>query len=217
MIRVALISAVTAAIPPAQTAIREALPEADVWNILDDRLLTDADARGGLDGQLRDRMNRLIAHAVSEGADAVLLTCSLYGSVAQDFAAAIPVLAPDQAAFDEIAETNYGRILVVASFGGARDDSVERLTTALRAAGSTGEVSGVAVPAAMAATKAGDHLALVQVVIDGIRSAAANVDAIFLAQYSLAPAGDELAAALGIPVLSGPKSSAAALRAVLGD
>lgn len=217
MTRIAFISAVTAAIPPAQAAIAAELPDADVWNILDDRLLVDADARGGLDDALRDRMNRLIAHAVSEQADAVLLTCSLYGPIAQQFDAPIPVLAPDEAAFAEIADAGFGRVLVVASFDGAKDDSVERLRAALAASGSSTAVDGIAVPAAMAATKAGDHAALVRALVDGTLLKTGDADAVFLAQYSLAPAGDELAAALGLPVLSGPKSSATALRASLGS
>ncbi|WP_026930052.1 aspartate/glutamate racemase family protein [Glycomyces tenuis] len=215
--RIALISAVTAAIPPARDALSEAFPEAQVWNLLDDRLLSDADARGGLDGGLRSRMARLIGHALAEGADGVLLTCSLYGPVAQGFRSDRPVLAPDEAAFADIARAGYGRVLVVASFEAARDDSVARLSEALDASGAEADVRGLAVPAAMAATRAQDAEGLVTALIDACRPLAPEVEAVFLAQYSLAPAGERLRAALGVPVVSGPASSAAALRRLLAD
>ncbi len=213
--RIALISAVTAAIAPARSALDELYPEAQVWNILDDRLLSDADDRGGLDDALRARMLRLIDHALAEGADGVLLTCSLYGPVASDVRRDAPVLAPDEAAFQEIATAGYGSVLVVASFEGARDDSVERLEATLREAGSATAVTGIAVPAAMAATKAQDPHALLAALAEACAPYATQVDAVFLAQYSLAPAAHDLAQTLGIPVLSGPASSAVALRRLL--
>lgn len=213
--RIALISAVPAAIPPAVAALAEDFPESQVWNILDDRLLSDADDQGGLTDDLRARMDRLIGHALREHADGVLLTCSLYGVVAQDTSADVPVLAPDQAAFAELAAAGFGRVLVVASFEGAKDDSVARLREALQAAGAATEVAGFSVPAAMEATKRGDLPALVAALTDGLAGRTDGVDAVFLAQYSLAPAGNQLAEAVGIPILSGPKSSAVALRRAL--
>ncbi|GAA2264166.1 hypothetical protein GCM10009853_016880 [Glycomyces scopariae] len=212
--RIALINAVPASIPPAQDALAKAFPQAEVWNLLDDRLLTDADARGGLDDDLRERMNRLITLALAGGADGVLLTCSLYGQVAQAFTADKPVLAPDEDAVADIAAAGYRRVLVVASFDTAKDDSAARLTAAL---GGATEVTGVAVPAAMTATKAGDHDGLVSALTDACRPLAADVDAVFLAQYSLAPAGDRLSEAIGLPVVSGPASAAAALRRLLTE
>lgn len=213
--RIALISAVPAAIAPAVAALQADFPQAQVWNILDDRLLADADERGGLTDELRARMVRLIDHALQADADGVLLTCSLYGGVAQHTTAAVPVLAPDRAAFDDLAAAGLTRVLVVASFDGARDDSVARLREALQAGGVDTEVVGLAVPAAMAATKSGDQAALVAALTDGLAGHTDGADAVFLAQYSLAPAGAQLENAIGIPVVSGPKSSAMALRRAL--
>ncbi|MGO4247588.1 aspartate/glutamate racemase family protein [Paenarthrobacter sp. RAF54_2] len=212
--KIALISAVPASIPPAQSALRESFPDVVVWNILDDRLLSDAEDRGGLDDDLCLRMNRLIEHALREHAAAVLLTCSLYGPVAQATHSDVPVLAPDEAAFADIAAADYGSVLVIASFDGARDDSVERLQQTLRTTGKNTRVTGLTVPSAMAATKAGDHEALVTALIDACLLRPGDVEAVFLAQYSLAPAGARLQEALGVPVISGPKSSAVALHRI---
>lgn len=65
---VALIHAVPTGARIAREAFEEEFPQADVWNVLDDRLLDDALDAGGLTGALRRRMLRLIAHVMEGGA-----------------------------------------------------------------------------------------------------------------------------------------------------
>jgi hypothetical protein len=210
---------------PAAAALGADFPEAEVWHLLDDRLLTDAERAGGLTDPLRARMRRLIDHARRGRADAALLTCSLYGEIALESAAAIPVLAPDQSAFEELAAGGNRRVLVLASFEAALRDSQDRLRRALSAGPHPQTaVTGLVVPAARAPAAAGDVPGLVSALADAVRAdavrtgdQAAPPDAVFLAQYSLAPAGQGLAAALGVPVLSGPASAAAALKSLLGS
>ncbi|MYV96179.1 aspartate/glutamate racemase family protein [Streptomyces sp. SID1034] len=218
--RIALISAVAGAMAPAAEALGAGFPEAELWHLLDDRLLSDADGPAGLSGPLRARMRRLVEHAVAGGADAVLLTCSLYGVVAQELdpVSAVPVLAPDRAAFERLATGGHQHVLVIASLEAALQDSTDRLraTLARRAPEAGTRVSGVVVPGAL--TAAGDIEDLVRVLAAAASGPAATADAVFLAQYSLAPAARALAVALGVPVVSGPTSAAHALRALLkGD
>ena len=208
---VALISATPVAIPPATEALAGQLPGTRVWNLLDDRLLQDAADAGGITEPLADRMRRLIGHAVDAGADGILLTCSMYGPVAQETSASIPVLAPDEAAFAEAGSGAYRTVLVVASLESALADSVQRFEDSVAAAGRQVSVRGLAVPAAKDAAAGGDPSALAGVLIDACRSQLDGVDAILLAQYSLAPAQTELQAALDVPVISGPRSAAVAL------
>ncbi|HIZ36327.1 MAG TPA: hypothetical protein H9815_11160 [Candidatus Ruania gallistercoris] len=208
---IALISATSVAIPPATEALAGQLPGTRVWNLLDDRLLQDAADAGGLTEPLADRMRRLIGHAVDAGADGILLTCSMYGPVAQETSAPIPVLAPDEAAFAEAGSGAYRTVLVVASLESALADSVQRFGQAVATTGQQVEVRGLAVPAAKDAAGANDPTALADILIDACRPQLAGVDAILLAQYSLAPAQTELQTALDVPVISGPRSAAVAL------
>ena len=101
---VALIHATPAAMRPARAAFADRFPEARLWNLLDDLLITEAEAAGGLTPPLRHRMRTLIRHAVDGGADAVLLSCSMYGQVAIDEATSypVPVLPSDQALFEAV-------------------------------------------------------------------------------------------------------------------
>ncbi|WP_232666779.1 aspartate/glutamate racemase family protein [Pseudonocardia sp. TRM90224] len=215
MTRIALISATPAAIGPATAGLGREFPDATVWNILDDRLLADANAAGGLTPPLAARMGRLIEHALAEGADGVLLTCSLYGSVAQSTSAAVPVLAPDEAAFAAAIDGGYSRVLVVASVRSALDDSVRRFGAACAERGSSTQVLGIAVPAAFDATTAGDEEALLTALVAACREFLRPFDAVLLAQYSLAPVASRLADALFVPVVSGPDSAARTLRGLV--
>lgn len=202
--RIATINAVTASIDPARRAILEVLPDADVWTLLDDRLLQDAEAAGGLTPALAARMQRLITHAQTQGAEAILLTCSLYGPVAESFPdLGMPVVSADGPAFDAVAELRESTVAVVSGQPAPLADSVAR--TAARAAELGSQVTLRPVLAQDAVARAdGDETRLASLIVDAIRSQVDSVDAVFLAQYSLSPAGPKVAELLSVPVLSGP-------------
>jgi len=214
---IALVSAVPAAIPPAVAALTEHFPSARVWNILDDRLIDEANSRGGVDEPLETRMQRLIDHAIAEGADGVLLTCSIYGFVANKAAATarIPVFGPDDAAFDAVTSGGYRRVLVLSSVELALQDAVDRLTSALEARGVEAEVIPAFAAGAFEASKSGNTAELVEALTLAAHASASEPDVILFAQYSLAPAAQEVARRTGIPVVTGPARSALALRAAV--
>jgi hypothetical protein len=210
---IALISATPAAIPPAAAAFASTIPEARLWNILDDRLLADATERGGVTPELADRMRRLIDHAVIGGADGILLTCSMYGFLARGAQVGVPVHAPDDAAFAEVIAGGYRHPLLVASLQGPLEDALRRFGEATRGRGAEIEVGGAVAPGAYDAALAGDQEALLAALEQAC--AGGRADAVLLAQYSLSTVAGRLAERLGVPVLSGPGSAARALRAQL--
>ena len=214
--RIALISATTAAIRPAVEGLAAALPDAEVWNLLDDRLLVDAQSAGAVTPALEARMRRLIDHAITEGADGVLLTCSIYGQVADTADGPVPVLAPDTAAFEDVLAGGFSRIVVVASISAALTDSLDRLRAVADAAGVAPELIGIEADNAFAPAQHGDDNALAAALVDALHSRLDGVDAVLLAQYSLAPARDRLEAELGIPVFAGPQAAAARLKSRIG-
>lgn len=214
---VAMIHAVPAAHRIAHEAFTREFPQATVWNVLDDRLLDDARSAGGLTDALRRRMLRLIAHVMDGGAQALLLTCSSYGEVVDTARVLwdVPVLKSDESMFKAALLGPYRRIAVVASTPPAVPAAVaqlEALVPAVRPGRPLDIVTALSEEAAGAvdAEAAARHLA------DALRAAGgADVDAVLLAQYSLTPAGDALAALLGIPVLDGAGAAARELRGLL--
>ena len=214
--RIALINAGRGSIGPAKAALAEHLPDADVWTLLDDRLLQDADAQGGLTEPLRSRMERLIDHAITEGADGILLTCSLYGPIADAQSTPdLPVLSADGAAFDGVASHRGGTVVVASGQQVPLDDSMARLTAHLEARDVPVRLVPLLAPGAAEAAASGDYSALVDRIADGVARVDTAVDAVLLAQYSLAPAADGLAERLQVPVITGPDRAAARLTAAL--
>jgi len=213
---IALISATPAAIPPAVAAFAELYPEARLWNILDDRLLQDANEQGSVTQGLADRMTRLISHAATEGADGILLTCSMYGAVAHAVGElGIPIYAPDDAVFDAALTGGYSTLLLISSGAGPLADSEHRLAQAAVERGIALDIGANLSNEAFAATSAGDMDALYSALESTIVAAEGRPDAILLAQYSLAPVASRLAERFGVPVLSGPHRAATELRAAI--
>lgn len=203
---IALISGTPAAIGPATEALMAKLPEATVWNILDDRLLKEANSRGTVDEQLTARMQRLIGHATAEGADAVLLTCSMYGQVAQSTQAPIPVLAADESVFAKTLGSGYGAVLIVATLESSRADTVARLTKQAAGQEDAPKLLSLVPNGSFEAT--GNADALLESVVRGVESVTDPYDAVMLAQYSLAPIAADLHDRIGVPVLAGPQAAA---------
>ncbi|WP_320775453.1 aspartate/glutamate racemase family protein [Streptomyces sp. CRN 30] len=213
---VAMIHAVPAAHRIAQEAFAQEFPRATVWNVLDDRLLDDARTTGGLTDALRRRMLRLIAHVMDGGAQGLLLTCSSYGEVVDTARALwdVPVLKSDESLFKAALSGPYRRIAVVASTPPAVPAAVaqlEALVPAVRPDRPVDLVTALSEQAAGAEpAAAARHLA------DALHAAGGtDADAVLLAQYSLAPARDALAALLGVPVLDGAGAAARELRGLL--
>jgi Asp/Glu/hydantoin racemase len=213
---VAMVHATPAAIAPAVAAFGECFPEAGLWHLLDDRLVTDADRAGGLVAPLRRRMLSLIGHAVAGGADAVLLTCSMYGPVTRLAAQLwdLPVAGSDEAMHERVAAERPARVAVLGSLETAVADSAERLRQALAGAGPDPgtEVVGVLCPGAAAAASAGDDEALLASLRSAAEPLAGKVEVFLLGQYSLTAVHDRLEAALGVPVWSPPHVAADLLR-----
>jgi aspartate/glutamate racemase len=212
---VALIHATPAAMAPARAAFADRFPQARVWNLLDDLLIGQAQEAGSVTAPLRRRMERLIDHAVSGGADAVLLTCSMYGPVAHYVgrSSSVPVLASDDALFDAVAGYRPRRVAVLGPVQAGVDDTVARLRAHLADDGA--DVTGVVVEGATRAAAAGDLAELERLVTAVARAVERTADVIVLGQFSLSPAAAAVAAAVSVPVLSPPHLAAEALHSRL--
>ena len=214
---VALIHASPASVNPAKAAFATGFPGAQLWNLLDDRLVVDADLAGGLTPALHKRMSTLIQYAIDGGASAVQLSCSMYGPVAVDAAGRtdVPVLASDQAMFEHVRAAGVGRAGVLGSLESAASDSAERLRVVLAEGSSDAAVVWRVAEGAAKAANAGDQVLLEELMVATAQDLAQEVDLVLIAQYSLAPTLEAVAAAVPVPVLSPPHLAASTLRAKL--
>jgi hypothetical protein len=204
---IAVVHTTPASIAPTRVALQAEIPGVRMWNLLDDRLGSDADAAGVMTPQLRGRMLNLVRHGVDGGADAVLVVCSMYGDtrpVAEKLFT-VPVFSSDSDMMAEIATRAPRRVAVLASLRAATTDTTTRLREAV---GNAVEVVPVFCEGAAAAASAGDHAGLVDALHAGARG---DFDMLCIAQYSLSPAADDLAAKTGLPVVSPPQYAARAI------
>ncbi|SDV49723.1 aspartate/glutamate racemase family protein [Chitinasiproducens palmae] len=220
--RVMLIHALPESPAPAHAAFAAHWPAARVFNLMDDSLAVDRQAAGALAPAITDRIVALARYAAASGGDAdptggILFTCSAFGAAidAAKRAVAIPVLRPNEAAF-EAALARGDRLAVMVSFEPSLAGLLDELGSMADTRGRRVSVQGHCVAGALAALQAGDgakHDRLVAAAVAELR----EVDAVILGQFSLARAREASAALSGVPILTTPESAVRRLRQCCED
>ncbi|MYT27425.1 MULTISPECIES: aspartate/glutamate racemase family protein [unclassified Streptomyces] len=156
---------------------------------------------------------------VRAGAGAVLCTCSTLGTVAEAAGPAlgVPVLRVDRPMAAEAVATG-SRIAVLASVESTLAPTTELIADEARRAGRTAQVRTVLVPEAWERFTAGDQEGSLAAVADAVRRVreTGGVDALVLAQASMAPAAERFADG-GVPVLASPRSGLRAAARLVGQ
>jgi hypothetical protein len=213
--RIALIHAMPASIPPIMAAFSRLWPEPSLMNLLDDSLAADLARDGRLTEAMTARFLALARYARSAGADAILFTCSAFGpcieACARDLAP-LPVLKPNEAMIEEaLAVTGpRGRIGLLATFA----PTLASMPPEFAAAAPEATLVPRLAEAALAALNAGD---IAGHNTEAARAAAtlADCDVIALAQFSLSQAAAAVAEGTGKTVLTTPDSAIRKLRRLL--
>ncbi len=213
--RITLIHAMSASIPPIEAAFRRLWPEARLANLLDDSLAPDLARDGSLTPAMTERFLMLGRYAKASGAEAILFTCSAFGPCIEVCArelAPMPVLKPNEAMIEEaIALTGpRGRIGLMATFA----PTLVSMPPEFGVVAPAVTVVPCLAEAALAALNAGDgegHDAAAVSAAGALR----DCDVIALAQFTLSRAADAVAAATGKTVLTTPESAVRKLRRLL--
>ena len=220
--RVMLIHALRDSVTPIHVAFASGWPDAETHDLLDSSLSADLAADDGRLGEkMTERFRTVGRYAAAagpegQGSDAILFTCSAFGpaieAVKRD--QSIPVLKPNESAFVE-AMRHGPRIGLLCTFPPARAPMVGELEAMGREQGKALTIEARVVDGALAALQAGrgeEHDAL----IAEAAAALPPVDAIVIAQFSMARCAPAVRARVSVPVLTTPDSAVAALRAMLG-
>ena len=208
--RITLIHALKHSIVPIETSFARLWPEVRLMNLLDDSLSADLARDGGLSDAMTERFLALGRYASSTGSDAILFTCSAFGPCIEAVARAhapMPVLKPNEAMIEQAA-AQARRVGLLSTFAPTLASMPAEFPPSV-------EVVPKLAEEALAALDRGDragHDRLVARAAKDLR----DCDVIALAQYSMAPAADLVAAASGRPVLTTPDSAVAKLKKMLG-
>ena len=211
--RIALVHALRASMAPIEAAFAEAWPRAALQHLLDDALPVDLERAGRVDAGIEERFVRLARYAVDSGADAVLFTCSAFGSAidAARAAVAVPVVKPNEAMVDE-AVRGAGDVVLLATFAPTLASMVPEFEAAAAALGRRVHVRPVFVAGALDAMASGAFDAHDALIADAAEEHAGGSVVVALAQFSMARAAPSVRRRLGAPVLTTPESAVAGLR-----
>lgn len=218
--RIALIHALEESIAPIRKAFAEVWPEALCFDLLDTSLAVDLADAGELDAAMMARFQTLAAYmagVTGKGgqAQAILFTCSAFGPAIEAVrqAQTIPVLRPNEAAFDKALDLG-DRLGLVVTFAPSLPALTAELQAMAAARGRKITITPVLAEGALAALKAGDGATHDRLVAEACKHLA-GLDALILGQFSLARAAPLLQLLFACPILTTPACAVEALRARL--
>lgn len=183
------------------------LPGLRVINLLDDSLLADVMAAGGMTEAVESRMKAYVDQAVVAGATALMCCCSSVGEAAERIAATapIPVVRIDAPMAEEAVRTGT-RIGVIATVRTTLEPTANLIRRKGQELGKAVEVEAVHVKGAFEALQSGrpeEHDRMVLAALTGLLD---RSDVVVLAQASMARLIGALEQPPRVPILTSPVS-----------
>ncbi len=207
--RITLVHALKHSIVPIETSFAKLWPEARLMNLMDDSLSVDLARDGRLSDAMTERFLKLGRYAAGTGSDAILFTCSAFGSCIEAVARAhapMPVLKPNEAMIEQAVAMGR-RIGLLSTFPPTLASMPREFPASI-------EIVPKLAEGAMAALDRGDRAEHDRLVVEASKDLC-DCDLIALAQYSMAPAAAQVAQASGRPVVTTPDSAVLKLKELL--
>lgn len=201
---------------PLKKVFNELLPDCRLVNIIDDSVIYDVVQAGEVTSQVSKRLMNYYQNAAELGADIILNTCSSVGEavdLARPFVS-VPIVKIDEEMARE-AVSRYSRIGVIATLPTTLHPTMTLLRSQAAASGKSIElVDGLAKGAydALVGGKPEEHD---RIIAETAASIASSVDAIVLAQGSMARMEAALKEKTGKPVYSSPYLGVMAVKRLL--
>ncbi|MBT3269135.1 hypothetical protein HN371_18465 [Candidatus Poribacteria bacterium] len=191
--------------PSFDELVTEIAPDVPVRHLIAGDLLDTARAEGPDSVAARAQVRDAVLHAVAGGARVVLCTCSTIGDPAERTAsdARRTVMRVDRPMAERAVEAG-SRILVVATLESTLGPTTDLIRDAAAKAGRDVEISTLLADAAWAKFEAGDADGYHAAIATAVKAGAGDVDAVVLAQGSMAAAAG-LCDGVAAPVLSSPR------------
>lgn len=180
----------------------------NVFHMLDESLLKNTIRDGAMSARTARRVVGHVVSAADAGADAVLVTCSSIGRGAElaRSMVEIPVIRVDEAMADQAVATGT-RIGVIATLPTTLEPTAALVRARAELAGKSVVVVDHLCDGAFAALTSGDPARHDVLVADGLRLLSSQVDAVVLAQATMARVADALPEVdRPAPILTSPRS-----------
>lgn len=215
MAKIALVSVTLNAVNPMTDYFRKQDPNVEIRNYLDSYLLEKVKKEGGInDGSMR-RMFDMLSTACGDGADAVLLTCTVFSPYAEYFSSLLskPVVCPDKAMLQEVA-AKPGKTAILCTFTGTVDTTRNLYYSCRRSLGREETVEMIVLPEAYEAAAKGDFVTHDAVIKAKAEELDLQYDQIVLAQISMAHVKNQIQTSHA-KIYTSPDSAYAAIQKAL--
>ncbi len=192
------------------------IPGVRIINLLDDSLLQDVIAAGGVTQEVEARIQAYVAQAQVAGASAVMSCCSSIGEAVERARAGVPlpVLRIDEPMAVEAVNTG-ARIGVIATVKTTLEPTANLIRRKAQEMGKTVQVEAVLVEGAYAALINGNGAEHDRLVTTQLESLLERSDVVVLAQASMARLLGSLSQPPRVPILTSPASGLKAAGAAL--
>ncbi len=212
--RLAIIHTVPVTISSLGALCARLLPGVEVSNYLDDSLLRQINAEGGISASVRYRFQSLIGMAAAARPDVIFCACSSVGGMLEEARALfpMPLVRIDEPMAREAA-AHEGSIVVCATVQSTLKPTTELIQRYL---GAERHADTLLVEGAGALLASGDREAYLNLIASRLGEAAATHDVVVLAQASMAEAVQRMPEELHGKFLTSPESGVTALRAYFG-
>ncbi len=195
MTKIAMVSVTLNAVNPMTKYFRAKDAKLEIRNYLDSYLREKVKKEGGINDSSMRRMFDMLATACQDGADAVLLTCTIFSPYAEHFSKLLskPVVCPDKAMLMEVAALP-GKTAILCTFTGTVDTTRNLYYSCRRSLGRSEEVDMIVLPEAYEAANKGDFATHDAIIKAKAEELDAQYDQIVLAQISMAHVKDQIQA-----------------------
>lgn len=186
--KLGFISITRTAMPPLM-ALAQQREGLEYLNYLDEGIEMLEAERGGVDDDLLARMTGLLRTARDDGAEGLLITCSMFTPYLDKLRSGIkvPVIAADEAMM-KLAVKDSDKLLLLCTNPGTVEPSESLLRRCAEEAGRDPEIETVLLEEAWTAVHEGDNDKHNRLIREAIRDHEDNCDVIVLAQMSMAAA-----------------------------
>ena len=205
-------------VEPTKTLFAKYLPDVRLINIVDDSLIQDVIQANSVPWNVNRRLVNYYFMARDAGAEVIFNTCSSVGDVALHAREIldVPIVKIDDAMAEEAA-LKFKKIGVLATLQTTLEPTVRLLNYFAGIHNKKCFIVESLATGAFEAARNGDRLKHDTLIIDAAKSIAADVDAIVLAQGSMAGMEAKLSEITGKPILSSPERGVLSIQKLLNN
>ncbi|WP_367566155.1 aspartate/glutamate racemase family protein [Lacrimispora sp.] len=189
MKKIALVSVTLNAVNPMTRYLMQNAPDIEVRNYLDSQLLEHVRRDGKLTDASVGRMFHMLVQACVDGADGIILTCTIFSAHVNAFSQllSVPIICPDGAMLDAVSKQS-GKTAILCTFEGTVETTKNLYLSYCKKNGTSKQVDMIVVPGAYDAAEKGNMKLCNELILRMVEELDPEYDKIVLAQISMSEA-----------------------------